>query len=91
MCEPGFDYLSSLRNIAPIPINSSFQISDTAINHPTRPKAHPTLSQAGHSHEQLDLWGRPYSSLDFLRNKTILYIGDSVDRNALENLWHLVN
>ncbi|KAI8444661.1 hypothetical protein BY996DRAFT_6595843, partial [Phakopsora pachyrhizi] len=45
MCEPGFDYLTSLRNIAPIPINSSFQISDTAINHPTRPKAHPTLSQ----------------------------------------------
>ncbi|CAH7672410.1 hypothetical protein BY996DRAFT_4600800 [Phakopsora pachyrhizi] len=90
MCEPGFDYLSSLRNIAPIPINSSFQISDTAINHPTRPKAHPTQSQAGHSRQQLDLWGRPYPSLDFLRNKTILYIGDSVDRNALEHLWHLV-
>ncbi|KAI8456925.1 hypothetical protein BY996DRAFT_6412012 [Phakopsora pachyrhizi] len=86
MCEPGFDYLSSLRNIAPIPINSSFQISDTAINHPTRPKAHPTLSQAGHSREQLDLWGRPCPSLDFLRNKTILYIGDSVDMNALEHL-----
>lgn len=39
----------------------------------------------------VDIWGRPYPNLDFLRGKTILWLGDSVDRNGLQHLHELLD
>lgn len=46
--------------------------------------------QTGFNRQSFDVWGRPYPDLNFLRGKTILILGDSVDRNSLEHLYQLV-
>ncbi|KAG0142655.1 hypothetical protein CROQUDRAFT_681373 [Cronartium quercuum f. sp. fusiforme G11] len=88
-CPPSPDYLSALRAISLIPANASVEDRIHAIQHPVHdgPRSE---GQAGEGREAVDLWGRPYPSLDFLRGKTILWLGDSVDRNGLQHFHELL-
>lgn len=88
-CPPSPDYLSALRSILDVPINATLEHRNEVIQHPTY-KGHHYGGQAGEGREHLDIWGRPYPSLDFLRGKTILWLGDSVDRNGLQHLHELL-
>ncbi|EGF98253.1 uncharacterized protein MELLADRAFT_96041 [Melampsora larici-populina 98AG31] len=75
-CPPSPDYLSALRSILNVPINATLEHRNEVIQHPTY-QGHHYGGQAGEGREHLDIWGRPYPNLDFLRGKTILWLGDS--------------
>ncbi|KAA1085463.1 hypothetical protein PGT21_007969 [Puccinia graminis f. sp. tritici] len=98
-CAPSPDYLSALRAIREVPINLPLSQREALIHRPIHPSSSSSKEQEQKEPQQteffdrsgFDLWGRPYPDLTFLRGKTILLLGDSVDRNSLEHLHQLVH
>ncbi|KNE98787.1 hypothetical protein PSTG_07975 [Puccinia striiformis f. sp. tritici PST-78] len=89
---PSPDYLSALRLISQVPISAPLSQREKLIHQPSSSSLNHTESnQEGQDRNRVDKWGRPYPDLTFLRGKTILLIGDSVDRNSLEHLHELVH
>ncbi|WAQ90718.1 hypothetical protein PtA15_13A117 [Puccinia triticina] len=93
-CSPAPDYLSALRLLRDVPISLSLAQREALIRRPTAPRPPAAVgeeAQNGFDRQAFDLWGRPYPDLAFLRGKTILLLGDSVDRNSLEHLHQLLH
>ncbi|PLW12892.1 hypothetical protein PCANC_22516 [Puccinia coronata f. sp. avenae] len=94
-CSPSPDYLSALRVIRNVPQTLPLSERDALIHRPMElDSAQPEQQQSGKEgfdRSKFDLWGRPYPDLNFLRGKSILVLGDSVDRNSLDHLHQLVH
>ncbi|KAA1068209.1 hypothetical protein PGTUg99_027225 [Puccinia graminis f. sp. tritici] len=95
-CAPSPDYLSALRAIRKVPINLPLLQQEALIHRPIHPSSSSSKEQEPQQTEFFDrsgfnLWGRPYPELTFLRGKTILLLGNSVDCNSFEHLHQLVH
>lgn len=91
-CPPSPDYLSALRAIRNVPQSLPLSQREDQIHRPVEPSSQKEFQRGKPSdRHSFDLWGRPYPDLSFLKGKTILLLGDSVDRNSLEHLHQLIH